>query len=214
MIPGFSIKKLPLKVAFFKTFSRFSMTFIVFWSPSIGGVGMFARFIEVTLGSIFGKRQVLRHGFTILGSDFSKDYGLYPGWYRKTKRWAVDQDYVEKLSPREKAWLDRFNREYHAGDLRKGDPENIHSTDELRKDCYRRNNWQNRDLFSQKNAIGMVSGDVEQIGVENDLVEKIDRIKTPKASPLTLYAVSFALAYMRALSCLSEHLRKRDARNA
>jgi hypothetical protein len=81
-------------------------------------------------------------------SDYSKPYGLTSKWYSRAKRWAVDQDYVHKLSESERAWLDRFNREYHNGDLKKGDPCALHASDELRKDCYRRNNKTRRDLFS------------------------------------------------------------------
>lgn len=32
-------------------------------------------------------------------------------------RWRVDQDYVQKLSPAERAWLDRFNDEYYRAEF-------------------------------------------------------------------------------------------------
>ena len=49
------------------------------------------------------------------------------------------------------AYIARFNNEFHKNVIKKNDPEALHNTDELRKDCYARENAKNRDVMSVQN---------------------------------------------------------------
>jgi len=68
-------------------------------------------------------------------------------------------DYLDGLSPEDKAWMNKFIKEYYDGNVKKGDPDVLHNTDELRRDCYNRKNRQNRDLYSIKDCVGKIIPD-------------------------------------------------------
>jgi hypothetical protein len=96
--------------------------------------------------------------------------------YPKAKQWQVDQDYVDKLSPEEQEWLARFNKEYYAGRVKKGDPDAHHKTDKQRQDCYSRQNSVNRDILNRG-----LRQDTDLVADPTDaLIELIDLTKTPK----------------------------------
>lgn len=94
-----------------------------------------------------------------------------------------DYDYLDKLSDKEKAWLNKFTKEYVNADLdTRKKSNNFHRTDRLRKDCYDRNNARNRCVWTKCKASGkFVSIDevpskvVENENYEECLIEKIDR---------------------------------------
>lgn len=73
----------------------------------------------------------------------------------------LDYDYLEKLTPEQLNWLDRFTDEYYGGGFEKENGEftkdNLHKTDALRKDCYNRNNAQNRCIFNRQNSLGALA---------------------------------------------------------
>ena len=89
----------------------------------------------------------------------NKEMGLEVKSFPKHKQWAVDQDYVHKLSKEEQDFLGQFNQEYYRNRVKKGDPNALHNTDKLRKDCYARENSANRDLFAIKSVGKAVIGD-------------------------------------------------------
>lgn len=60
-------------------------------------------------------------------------------------RWRLDQDYLAKLSPDERAWLEQFNAEYYRGEF-EGEP--LHPRGEARREIYRRFNAAARDLVT------------------------------------------------------------------
>lgn len=67
----------------------------------------------------------------------------------------ADYDYLNKLSEKEKAWLNKFTKEYVNADLdTKRKSKNLHKTDRLRKDCYDRNNARNRCVLTRAKASG------------------------------------------------------------
>lgn len=67
----------------------------------------------------------------------------------------ADYDYLNKLSEKEKAWLNKFTKEYVNADLdNKRKSKNLHKTDRLRKDCYDRNNARNRCVLTRAKASG------------------------------------------------------------
>ena len=73
--------------------------------------------------------------------------GLYPALTYKHQRWAHDQDYIDKLSPEEKAWLSKFNAEYHQNTFQR-DGTDLH-TDEQRRAIYNKTNASYRDVMHQ-----------------------------------------------------------------
>lgn len=81
----------------------------------------------------------------------------YPGLNKKVntkvRQELIDYDYLDKLSPEEKEWLNRFSEEFHGANFLKSkngnySTKNIHRTKKQRKDCYDRNNARNRDVYS------------------------------------------------------------------
>lgn len=75
----------------------------------------------------------------------------YPGLVKEEHprtRWEyIDQDYVDKLSDEMKALLSNFNEEFYGGYF--GHPGKIlHKKKSAKKDCYNRNNSQNRDIYA------------------------------------------------------------------
>lgn len=145
----------------------------------------------------------------MLASDYSKPYGLVKAWYPRSKQWAVDQDYIDKLSPSDAKWLDRFNREYHAASISKFDPKALHSTDELRRDCYNRNNKSNRDLYTQSYNYNLLS--LNEVVIlsdsfcEDSILKRVDQ-KKALSSDYGKYAIRFAASYLFALDCLKRFL--------
>ena len=80
---------------------------------------------------------------------------LKPELNLKTRYELIDYDYVDKLSEEEKAWLNKFTEEYVNASLNTEDlDKNLHNTEELKKDCYRRNNARNRDILTKAKASG------------------------------------------------------------
>lgn len=65
----------------------------------------------------------------------------------------LDQDYIHKLSPKEMAWLNKFNREYVSGSIdRENLRRNLHKTKKYVKDADDRNNSRNRDILTREKA--------------------------------------------------------------
>lgn len=103
---------------------------------------------------------------------------LKPELNLKSRYELIDYDYVDKLSDDNKAWLNKFTEEYVNASL---DSENLknnfHYTDDLKKDCYRRNNARNRDILTRAKASGtFISTD--------ELIEKKKVIKIESESDL------------------------------
>lgn len=78
---------------------------------------------------------------------------LKPELNLKTRYELIDYDYVDKLTEDEKQWLNKFTEEYINASLDSVDLEkNFHNTEDLKKDCYRRNNARNRDILTRAKA--------------------------------------------------------------
>lgn len=94
----------------------------------------------------------------------------------------ADYDYLDKLSDKDKAWLNKFTKEYVNADLDTKRPgKNLHRNKELRKDCYDRNNARNRCVWTKCKASGNFASidEVPKKVIENEnyeefIVEKID----------------------------------------
>lgn len=107
---------------------------------------------------------------------------LRPELNLKTRWELIDYDYVDKLSDKEKRWLNKFTEEYTNAKLNhKG--KKLHSTKKLRKDCYDMNNSRNRCILTRSKACGKTVnlGDInekEEIGdQENRLIDMYDTKK-------------------------------------
>jgi hypothetical protein len=82
---------------------------------------------------------------------------LDPGLNLKTRTDLIDYDYIDKLSPREKKWLNKFTEEYAGASLNAQDlKKNLHNTEALKKDCYDRNNARNRCILTLQRAQGKI----------------------------------------------------------
>lgn len=80
---------------------------------------------------------------------------LKPKLNLKTRTELIDYDYLDKLSPDEKKWLNKFTEEYTNANLDyKNLSNNLHNTKELKKDCTDRNNSRNRDILTRAKASG------------------------------------------------------------
>lgn len=87
----------------------------------------------------------------------SKYPALDPGLNLKTRTDLIDYDYVDKLSKKEKEWLNKFTDEYvNASVDPKNLKKNLHNTEKLKKDCYDRNNARNRCILTQQRAQGKI----------------------------------------------------------
>lgn len=117
---------------------------------------------------------------TQLRKERNKYTGLDPSLHPKTRQELFDQDYIDKLSDDEKAWLSKFNDEWTGASLEKAsEPENWHknhhSTKALRKDVTDKNNSRNRDLYSQARTQGWIAP-------LEDNVEAVDKLKITQPS--------------------------------
>lgn len=74
--------------------------------------------------------------------------GLHPELHPRTRWEMFDQDYLDKLTPEEKLWLSNFNEEYVGGNFNHKEGDVLHTTQELKRDCYSRNNARNRDYYA------------------------------------------------------------------
>lgn len=81
----------------------------------------------------------------------------------------IEQDYIKKLSPKEKAWLNKFNEEWISASFDKNNRKNLHKTKEAKRDCYGRNNSRNRDLYN----FLKITGNLKYTGGQNAQGAKI-----------------------------------------
>lgn len=112
---------------------------------------------------------------------------LKPELNLKTRYELIESDYIDKLSEKEKAWLNKFNEEYVNSSLNTKEPrKNLHRTKKLRKDCYDRNNSRNRDILTRAKASGtgiyledLKREDRLTSNPENKLIEELDQFHNP-----------------------------------
>lgn len=80
--------------------------------------------------------------------DKIKHPALNKKYSPKVRQEYIDYDYLDKLSPEEKDWLNKFSEEYINARFN-GDETDIDQSAEGRKASYDRNNARNRCLYSQ-----------------------------------------------------------------
>ncbi len=81
-------------------------------------------------------------------------HGLFKRNFVKTVRWAVDQDYVNKLTPEEQEWLSKFNDHYYGAKFTH-DVDGEWSPGERRK-TYVAKNAANRDIYAISESGGFL----------------------------------------------------------
>lgn len=65
----------------------------------------------------------------------------------------MDQDYLHKLSKKDLAWLNKFNKEEVSASFDSKNPrKNFNKSKASRKRCYDRNNARNRDILTRAKA--------------------------------------------------------------
>jgi len=117
----------------------------------------------------------------------------------RLRRQFIDYDYIKKLSPEEREFLAKFTDEYYGGGgFKRGEDgkfdytDNVHKTDELRRDCYNKNNQNQRCIYSLAKTTNKVyeleeaitkaenSGenlqDLFNLNHEDDIIELIDSL--------------------------------------
>lgn len=104
---------------------------------------------------------------------------LKPEFNLKTRVDLIDQDYLDKLTPAEKKWLNKFNREYVSASFEeKG---NLHRSKKLKKDSYDRNNARNRDVLTRAKASNNLTDyeELHETSSNNDyedyIIEQLDQ---------------------------------------
>lgn len=119
----------------------------------------------------------------------SKYPALDPELNLKT-RWEEIQDvkeYSNKLSEKDKEWLNKFMSEYVCDQLnRKNLKKNFHNTKRLKKSCDDKNNARNRDVYARAKASGThryiedLNNKEVEIDYEEELIEQIDDTEQTK----------------------------------
>lgn len=88
-----------------------------------------------------------------------KEYlGAFKRGHRRSSKEYIDEEFSYTLlkkaengceeSKKALEWLTRFNNEFHKSVIKKDDPENLHHTDDLRRDCIRRDNARRWDVYT------------------------------------------------------------------
>lgn len=101
-------------------------------------------------------KNVSHQGF---GGAVPREYlGAFKKGHRKSSREYIDEDLSIDLLKKASAgcleskkaleWLTRFNNEFHKAVIPKSDPNNLHNTPKLRRDCNSRNYARRWDLFT------------------------------------------------------------------
>ena len=61
---------------------------------------------------------------------------------------VLDSNYTDKEAMETLDFLHKLNSEYYKNVIKKDDPQSLHSSKRLRRDCYARENARNRDIMS------------------------------------------------------------------
>lgn len=97
-----------------------------------------------------------------------RDTEKYPALVKslnlKSRQDEIEVDYINKLSVKEREWLNKFNEEYVNASLdRENFDNNIHNTLELKQSCDKRNNDRKECLYTREKA----SDNLKYLGDDN-----------------------------------------------
>ena len=69
----------------------------------------------------------------------------------KSRSDLIDYDYIDKLTDKDKKWLNDFTEGWINADFREEDTKKLFENHEhIRKESYRRNNYRNFDIYTKK----------------------------------------------------------------
>lgn len=71
----------------------------------------------------------------------------------RSRQELYDWDYLDKLTDKEKEWLNTFSEEFNNANFNHG-KKILHKSKALKKDCYSKNNARNRDILTRQKAQG------------------------------------------------------------
>ncbi len=71
----------------------------------------------------------------------------------RSRQELYDWDYIDKLSDKEKEWLNTFSEEFNNANFNHG-KKILHKSKLMKKDCYSKNNARNRDILTRQKAMG------------------------------------------------------------
>lgn len=109
----------------------------------------------------------------------TKYAALKPHLNLKSRIDLLDYDYLDKLTPEEKEWLNRFTEEYTHANLKHGGKK-LHKTEKLKKDVYSRNNKRNNDIYTLQKSKHLLaemkdlSFEHEKVDIEDKIIEQLD----------------------------------------
>ena len=107
---------------------------------------------------------------------------LDPAYTPKVRKEYLDMDYIDKLSEKEKIWLNKFMEESLNASFEKDNKKNIIKSKKERKKIYNENNARNRCMYSVAKASRKLDEYVyenheeisEGLSPEDALIEYID----------------------------------------
>lgn len=85
----------------------------------------------------------------------NKFSALDPKLNLKSRAELIDFDYVDKLTDKEKEFLNTFSEEFNNANFSHG-KKILHKSRALKKDCYGMNNRRNRDILTRAKAMGNI----------------------------------------------------------
>ena len=96
---------------------------------------------------------------------------MNPKYHPRTRTSYLDYDYIDKLSPKEREFLARFTDEYYGGAFEKTESgnystKNLHKTQKLRRECYKRNRDQNYCQYNMANLSDRLN-DIHSLDLED-----------------------------------------------
>jgi len=109
-------------------------------------------------------------------------------WQVGNRRELIDYDYVNKLSPEDKKWLNDFTTEYTINYFEK-DKEHLHSK-EQELELYRSNNRRNNDVFAIKKSNNQMTYGVKMSNGQAKVVEKLDETTADQVEDLMLTEIT------------------------
>lgn len=80
--------------------------------------------------------------------------------YSRIKQEYFDLDYINKLSPKQQQWLNKFMNEHLNANMN-STATNLHRSKKMKRACYSANNARNRDVYSIAKATGRVDHNVQ-----------------------------------------------------
>lgn len=96
---------------------------------------------------------------------------------------SADQDYLDKLNPKDREWIETFNQEYNQANFKHGKPI-IHKLKAQQLEIYERNNARERCIMSRAKAGGKLDS-VETMHIDNLTEEMAETIWQKKRRAVT-----------------------------